>query len=245
MHAPPPSASLPWLADRLRAGGSIVFSGAGMSTESGLPDFRGANGLWRDRSVEELACPAGMERDFAAFTAFYRWRVQTLLEHQPHRGHELLATWQREGRIGSIVTQNVDGYHQAAGAERVIELHGSLRTVRCQRCAARVAAADYLADGQEWCPCGGKRRPDLVLFGEGLDPLRLETAFTQAGAASFMLVLGSALLVSPANQLPGFARQHGAAIAVVNRDPVPVPHDWYHPGPIGEVLAAVAAALPG
>lgn len=224
----------------------VVLSGAGMSTESNLPDFRSSSGLWQDRHVEELASPEGLARHFEAFTRFYRWRVQTLLQCRPNAGHALLREW--EGRYPdkrmTIVTQNVDGFHQEAGSERVLELHGSLRSVRCQACDARLEASAYLVDGQEWCGCGGKRRPEVVLFGEGLPRRALEEAIAAATRADLMLVLGSSLLVSPANRLPVLAHEQGAGVVIINHDPTPLDDLalTLHAG-IGATLAAIDERL--
>ena len=122
--------------------------------------------------------------------------------HAPHDGHLILADWQRRGLVDTIVTQNVDGFHTRAGATGVLELHGTLATVRCHRCGAERPAREFLdADGTR-CACGGKRRPGVVLFGEALPAAVLEAARQAARRARLFLVLGSSLLVAPANLLP-------------------------------------------
>jgi NAD-dependent deacetylase len=203
----------------------VVFTGAGMSTESGLPDFRSNGGLWRqNRRFEELASVEALESDYAEFLDFYRWRVEMLRSFRPHRGHEILAGWQRRGLIGPIITQNVDGFHEAAGAEQVLRLHGTLREVRCVGCHAKADSAVLLEQGGERCAaCGDRRRPGVVLFGEMLDEAILASAFSESRSADLFIVLGSSLAVSPANMLPQAALSSGnAKLVIVNRDPTPL-----------------------
>ena len=202
---------------------AVIFTGAGMSTESGLPDFRSNGGLWKQsRRFEELASRDALETDYDEHVAFYRWRIEMLAAHAPNDGHRVLADWQRRGLVDTIVTQNVDGFHTQAGATGVLELHGTLANVRCDRCGAVRPAADFLDDAGLACACGGKRRPGVVLFGEALPDATLRAAQTAAKRASLFLVLGSSLLVSPANRLPQAAVQRGAPLVIINRDPTPL-----------------------
>lgn len=234
------------LAKLLRTSGpAVVFTGAGMSTESGLPDFRSSGGLWRNRRFEELASRESLSSRYDEFVEFYRWRMQMLTEHEPHAGHRVVADWQRRGLVGALITQNVDGYHTAAGARDALELHGTLRLVRCETCDSEASAAAFLAPNGEACPCGGRRRPGVVLYGEALPEETLSAAVEASRSARLFIVLGSSLLVSPANLLPQMALAAGAPLVIVNRDPTPL-------GPratleirsaIGEVLAATDEIL--
>src|SRR4051812_14533163 len=148
---------------------AVVFTGAGMSTESGVPDFRSNGGLWKQsRRFEELASRAALETDYDEHVAFYRWRIEMLAGHEPNDGHRVVADWQRRGRVGTIVTQNVDGFHTRAGAKGVLELHGTLANVRCDSCREERPAAAFLEAAGLACACGGKMRPGVVLFGEAL-----------------------------------------------------------------------------
>jgi len=229
---------------------AVVFTGAGMSTESGLPDFRSTNlgtlgvfpnppaplrgpqsgpaphangGLWKQsRRFEELASVEALETDYDEHVAFYRWRIEMLAAHAPNDGHRVLADWQRRGLVGTIVTQNVDGFHTRAGAADVLELHGTLANVRCDRCGGVRPAADFLDDAGLACACGGKRRPGVVLFGEALPAATLRAAWEAAQRASLFIVLGSSLAVSPANLLPEAAVGGGAPLVIINRDPTPL-----------------------
>jgi len=202
---------------------AVVFTGAGMSTESGLPDFRSNGGLWKQsRRFEELASVDALETDYDEHVAFYRWRIEMLAGHGPNDGHRVVADWQRRGLVTTVVTQNVDGFHTQAGTEGVLELHGTLSVVRCNRCGGERPAAEFLEAAGLACPCGGKRRPGVVLFGEALPLATLRAAQSAAKRASLFIVLGSSLAVSPANLLPEAAVGAGAPLVIINRDPTPL-----------------------
>lgn len=216
----------------------VVLSGAGMSTESNLPDFRSRQGLWAQYDPARLATEWAMENRPDEFYAFYRMRVEALKASSPNRGHRILADWERRGLLSAIVTQNVDGLHQEAGSRSVVELHGSLRTARCRGCWAKSPGVRLLEG--PFCPaCGGRLRPDVILFGENLPEAPLEEAERLASTARLFVVLGSSLAVSPANRLPGIAAACGAKVAIVNREATPFDgraHLVIQRG-IGEVLA--------
>jgi NAD-dependent deacetylase len=226
---------------------TVIFSGAGMSTESGLPDFRSARqGIWRDKDPAMYASTHALWHNREVFVQFYRMRIEAMLACQPHRGHRIIADWQRRGLVNRVVTQNVDGYHQEAGCERVIELHGSLRTVRCLVCERRYPAEKYLQEDGTVCACGGFLRPDVVLFGEMLPERALAEAEQAMSAADLCIVLGSSLQVSPANLYPQIAKRNGAKLVIVNLEPTAldeladlVVHDCA----IGEWLQAVNQSL--
>ena len=224
-----------------------MFTGAGMSTESGLPDFRSNGGLWKaNRRFEELASVDALEHAYDEHVEFYRWRIGMLDGHAPHDGHRIVADWQRRGLVDTIVTQNVDGFHTRAGATGVLELHGTLTNVRCHRCGAERPARVFLdADGTR-CACGGKRRPGVVLFGEALPAAVLEAAWQAARRARLFVVLGSSLLVAPANLLPQAAAAAGAPLVIVNHDPTPLDGaaSLVISAPIGQTLREVDALLP-
>lgn len=212
------------LADMLeRADGrAFALTGAGMSTESGLPDYRGEAGMWRNRRFEELASIEAVQREPEAFWDFYRVRLDGLGSAEPNAGHAALARLQQAGIIERVVTQNVDGLHQVAGSEDVLELHGSLRSGRCRRCGdeyvidevrARWASAD---DSVPRCDCGNVLGPGVVLFGEPL-PLAIETAFEMAERSRAVLALGTSLEVFPAAHLPIVTVERGGELGIVNR----------------------------
>ena len=217
---------------------TVVFTGAGMSTESGLPDFRSQQGLWKQYRPEELASTDALNRNFEQFAAFYRQRIEILGEVQPNRGHRILAEWERRGLVSAVVTQNVDGLHQAAGSKAVHELHGTLRMVRCQSCG-REFPAELFSSETACGQCGGKLRPAVVLFGEMLPERTLAEATDLASSCSLFLVLGSSLAVSPANLLPERAKRHGAWLFIVNNTPTHLDFiaDGVIRNSIGDVLA--------
>lgn len=226
---------------------TVVFTGAGMSTESGLPDFRSAGGLWKQsRRMEELASVEALAHAFADFVEFYRWRIQMLAGVQPHAGHRWLARWQSEGKVQALITQNVDGLHDEAGSPDVIELHGSLRVVRCSACGSEVSSERFLSDEGEHCSaCQGKMRPGVVLFGEALPEKALERARHASENAELFLVLGSSLQVSPANWFPRLAKANGARLVIMNREPTPLDSlaDLTLSGAIGEQLEQLSGKL--
>ena len=226
---------------------TAFFTGAGMSTESGLPDFRSAGGLWRqNRRFEEMASIDALASDYEEFAAFYRWRIEQLAGFRPHRGHQRIAAWQGEGLVHALITQNVDGFHEQAGSPSPINLHGTLGRVRCQQCADERDSKTFLEpDGGRCSACGGRMRPAVVLFGEMLPQVALGAARAASEQATLFVVLGSSLVVAPANTLPLIAKRHGAKLVIVNREPTPLHRmaDLTADGVIGETLEAVAAEL--
>jgi len=209
---------LDFIAESIAAGDLVVLSGAGMSTASGLPDFRGADGLWRQKDPRILASVSAMENNRDEFVEFYRHRIRMLRGVEPNRGHRVLADWESRGLLKGIITQNVDGLHQAAGSREVHELHGNLRKVSCARCRASFDSGLFLE--RDDCPdCGGPLRPGVVLFGEMLPEGPMEAAEDLSGTASSFLVLGSSLEVSPANAYPMLAKRAGAKLFIINMTP--------------------------
>ncbi|MCW2926915.1 MAG: Silent information regulator protein Sir2 [Thermoleophilia bacterium] len=201
---------------------TFVLSGAGMSTESGLPDYRGPSGMWRNRRFEELASIEAMRREPAEFWEFYRMRLDHLGAAEPNAGHRALARLQDAGVVERVVTQNVDGLHQAAGSDDVLELHGSLRVARCRSCGRELpieAARDRWAadpDAVPHCDCGHVLGPGVVLFGEPL-PLAIERAFELAERATLSIALGTSLEVFPAAHLPLVTVERGGALGIVTQ----------------------------
>ncbi len=222
----------------------VVLTGAGMSTASGLPDFRGDQGLWKNRDPRRLASIAAMENSPEDFYEFYRMRIRALLEVRPNRGHGILAWWEQEGYLKGIITQNVDQLHQEGGSMKVWELHGTLREVRCSRCLRR-HESELLLERTDCPDCGGPLRPNVVLFGEYLPEEALQKAEELATSCGCFLVLGSSLEVSPANWYPSLAKQAGAELYIINKTPTPVDNraDGVIHGDIIETLEAVGKAL--
>ncbi|MDD4343295.1 MAG: NAD-dependent deacylase [Eubacteriales bacterium] len=197
----------------------VVFTGAGMSTESGLPDFRSANGMWKNVDPRELASIRALNTNTREFYNFYKMRIEALEKAEPHDGHFILANWENKNRVKHIITQNVDGFHQKAGSKSVSELHGSLRISRCQDCGREYSAKKILERDFPRCEaCSGKLRPGVVLFGESLPLDALEMADTESSNSELFIVIGSSLEVSPANYFPVKAKNSGARLAIINLD---------------------------
>jgi len=242
---------VPALATALRAAGNAVaLCGAGMSTASGLPDFRSQTGLWGRNDWTEVATLAAFRRDPDAVWEFYRTRLGALAGAHPNPAHEALASLEAAGLLTAVVTQNVDGLHQAAGSERVIQVHGDLTEAVCLRCGAReprarVEAALAAAPGAPSCTCGAPLKPGVVLFGETLPEDAIAEAVALASECDLMLCLGSSLEVHPVAALPDLALEAGARLAVVTQGPTPYDsqaHLRSH-SPLAEVLPALAAAV--
>ena len=225
---------------------TIVYTGAGMSTESGLPDFRSAKtGLWENEDPAAVASTEALNKDVERFFQFYRTRVLGVKDCHPHKGHELLAKWEKEGIIRGIITQNVDGFHSVAGSEKVMELHGTLQKVHCQSCGKKYGNETY-EENVFYCTCGGKLRPSVVLFGEGLPEETFMKAVEESERAELFIVLGSSLTVTPANQFPLLAKESGAKLVIVNMEPTVF--DEYadvviHDRKIGDVLEELDGQL--
>lgn len=220
---------------------AVVLTGAGMSTESGVPDFRSKSGWWRNIDPMTVANVEALEERYDLFHEFYSTRIKGLDTIRPHQGHEVLADWERRGLIRAVATQNVDGLHQRAGNRRVAELHGSIRSVRCQRCDADGEMSAFLA--KEACPvCGGKLRPNVVLFGEMLPEEAWQQALFAIRQADLVLVIGTSLQVYPVNQLPTMT---SGRVAIINYEATEMDDrfDLVIQGKAGEVLREVRHLL--
>jgi NAD-dependent deacetylase len=205
---------------------SVVFlTGAGMSSESGIPTFRGQDGLWRRFRPEELATPGAFARDPVLVWEWYDWRRGIIAGARPHAGHDAVAALEELVERVTVITQNVDGLHRRAGSSRVLELHGNIMRVRCaDRCSSGGAHDDLpvpLKEIPPRCPCGGLLRPDVVWFGEALSPAVLESAIGELQQADILFVVGTSALVHPAAALAGCAPR-GTPVIEVNPEATPV-----------------------
>ncbi len=202
----------------------VVFTGAGMSTESGLPDFRSPDGMWKKQDPRQLASIRAFNLNPHNFFEFYRMRVENLNKAAPHDGHFILAEWEKKNRVKHIITQNVDGFHSIAGSRSVSELHGSLRYSYCNECRRDYPIEKlFTADVVPQCEaCPGKVRPGVVLFGENLPLEALEMADRETSKADLFIVIGSSLEVSPANYFPVKAKNAGARLAIINLEETPL-----------------------
>lgn len=246
------AAGVQTLAGRLRAARRVaVLTGAGVSAASGVPTFRGPDGLWRRHRPEDLATPAAFERDPQLVWEWYDWRRARIAGCAPNAAHVTLATWASRWPTYTLVTQNVDDLHERAGGASVLHLHGSIWHVRCaEGCGggrrARRLDAVPLDPLPPRCPsCRGLERPDVVWFGEPLDALTLERAADAVDAADVVLVVGTSAVVHPAAGLIGVAAAAGAFVVEINPDDTPWSGDvgLTLRAPAEIALPAIAAAL--
>lgn len=237
-----------WLATSRRA---AVFTGAGISTESGIPDFRSPGGVWsKNRTVyfEEFL---STEED-----RYEYWRQKSLThaefaKAEPNIAHRILARWEAASRIDGVVTQNIDGLHQQAGSQNVLELHGTAREISCLDCHKRWPADDWVAkflaeDRVPRCPhCTGLLKHATISFGQALPLETLRESLALAKRVDLMFALGSSLVVYPAAGIPETAKQHGAQLVIVNRDPTPLDQfaDISIHAPLGETISAIDDVL--
>jgi NAD-dependent deacetylase len=241
----------------------VALTGAGISTDSGIPDFRGPEGVWtKDPAAERVATLDAYVSDGEVRRRAWRTRISSrLADRQPNAGHRALVDLERGGRLDTLVTQNIDGLHQKAGTDpaRVVEIHGTAREVVCLRCGDRQPAEAVLervfrgeedpncrATGPAGSPCGGMLKSATISFGQSLvaeDLLRAERAAVEC---DLLLAVGSTLAVFPAAGLVPLAVRHGAALVIVNGEPTEMDRlaDVVVRGPIGDCLPAMTAGLP-
>lgn len=200
----------------------VFFGGAGVSTESGIPDFRSVDGLYSqkfDYPPEQIISHSFFQRRPEYFYRFYREKMLPL-GFEPNITHLRLAEWEREGKLDAVVTQNIDGLHQKAGSKRVYELHGSVLRNYCMRCG-KFHSAEFIknSEGVPKCDCGGTVKPDVVLYEEGLDQNTIEKAVRAIYHADLLIVAGTSLTVYPAAGLINYYR--GNRLVLINRDATP------------------------
>ena len=209
-----------WVSEAKRM---VFFGGAGVSTESGIPDFRGVDGLYHQKfrePPERIISHTYYQKHPDVFFEFYRTRM-LYPNAQPNIAHHMLAQWEREGKLAAVVTQNIDGLHQMAGSRHVYELHGSVHRNICTECE-RTYSAEWImqTEGVPRCPeCGGLIKPDVVLYGESLDQNVLFGAAAAIGHADMLIVGGTSLVVYPAAGLVQYFQ--GDDLAIVNLQPTP------------------------
>lgn len=202
----------------------VVFTGAGVSQESGIPTFRDPGGLWESFRPEDLASPEAFAARPAVVWRWYRWRFERIRAARPNAAHEAIASWQDRFPSLLVVTQNVDRLHQRAGSRDVVELHGDIWTARCARCGEETEMERAIERGIERaeepprCECGGPMRPNVVWFGEGLPPAAWQRGFDAALHCDLLVVVGTSAQVYPAAGLIEIAARRGAGVIEVNRE---------------------------
>jgi NAD-dependent deacetylase len=222
---------------------AVVFTGAGISAESGIPTFRGANGLWSRYDPEEVASIQGFMRNPKAFWAFARELI-VKTKAKPNAGHYAIAELEKMGIVKAVITQNIDMLHQKAGSRRVLELHGSLKYVDCLKCGKTYEWEEIVdkIDDIKCENCGSMYlKPRIVFFGERLPRDVLNEAIREAESSDVFIVVGSSLQVYPAANLPFIAKERGAKLILINKDPTD--KDWLFDivvyGKAGEILPKI------
>lgn len=203
---------------------SIFFTGAGISTESGIPDYRSpGSGLWtRPDAVKAVEISGFLENPKTFYEVFSGELFAPFAKAEPNRGHRFMAKLEQAGKCMGVITQNIDGLHKKAGSENIYELHGTMSSCSCIDCGGIFASSDifdkFILDNEcPECRCGGIIKPDITFFGEALPEEALNGAFQAAAECSVMVVAGSSLSVMPAAMLPKYAKDHGAKLVIINK----------------------------
>ncbi len=223
----------------------VVLTGAGVSTESGIPDFRSPTGIWAEVDPMEYASLRAFREDPEKVWSFYAKRVDMLTSAEPNEGHLALAELERRRLVSAVVTQNIDLLHTRAGSKDVVEVHGSIRTGVLSRLAALCDPLDESMLPLPRCDCGAVLKPDVVFFGELLPQAAIDRAYELARSAALMLVVGSALEVYPVADLPLETLRSGGSLAIVNRGETSLDAkaELKIDGSAGETLSAVLAEV--
>ena len=231
----------------------VAFTGAGISTDSGIPDYRGVNGVWTRQAPLTIHDFLNDPEVRQGYWDRRRTGYAVMADATPNAGHLALAALERAGRLHAIITQNIDGLHQRAGSDpdRIIELHGTTHVIVCTNCGTRFSGAEIQGrlaaspDIPACTVCGGLLRPATILFGEPLVTTVWERAVAVTREADLLLVVGSSLVVNPAASLPRLAKHLGSAVAIVNRDPTPLDElaDVVVTGEAAATLTALADGL--
>lgn len=224
-----------------------VLTGAGISAESGIPTFRGTDGLWNTFRAEELATPSAFIRDPRLVWEWYDWRRGIIGSKDFNPGHKVLASWEKLFPSFHVITQNIDGLHQQAGSSNILELHGNIWKLRCT--GEGTITEDHrtpIGEIPPHCPdCGALLRPHVVWFGESLDAAIVQSAFALSSSCEVMFVIGTSAVVQPAASLPISASKAGATVVEINPDPTPITSyvDFSFRGKAGEILPKIDGEL--
>jgi NAD-dependent deacetylase len=220
---------------------TVALTGAGVSAESGVPTFRGNDGLWSKFDPTELASMNAFIRNPKLVWEWYLYRRDVIGKAKPNMGHETLAKMEQHSRAFTLVTQNVDNLHRRAGSQNVIELHGNIQRNKCRQCGSPMDQVEIDPDNIPRCSCGGQIRPDVVWFGELLPEEDLITATKMAEKSALFLLIGTSALVYPAADLPLIAKNNGAYLVEINPEPTALtPYaDEVLRGKSGEILPII------
>lgn len=236
------------LVSRLKSAKRVAaLTGAGISAESGLPTFRSDGGLWKKYKAEDLASIDGFLHRPQVVWEWYEYRRSIYAYAQPNPGHMALVELERFYTEFTLITQNTDGLHFAAGSENILELHGNIRRNRCHSCGKLYPEkAESNGHVPPRCGCGGMLRPDVVWFGEALTPSILDATWRAASQAELFFSIGTSALVQPAASLPLAAKRNGATLVEINLEPTPLTAeaDFFLPGKASEWLVLIKEELP-
>lgn len=206
----------------------VAFTGAGISAESGIPTYRGENGLWNKYDPNRYANIDYFLQDPSYYWSFFREvRYPMLKKVKPNKAHMALVELEKEEDLKTVITQNIDGLHQEAGSSSVIELHGTTRQIYCMNCSEEYSLDEAFSLLETECPplcreCRGNLRPAVVFFGEALNPQVLQSAHKAAESCDLLIAIGSSLVVYPAADIPLRAKQRGASLAIINKEKTPL-----------------------
>lgn len=224
-----------------------ALTGAGISAESGIPTFRGDNGLWKKFRAEEIATPEAFRKDPKFVWEWYDWRRGIFATKRPNPGHKVLARWEKIFPQFALITQNIDGLHQEAGSKNIRELHGNTWKLRCTREETIIENHDVpLKEIPPCCPsCGALFRPHVVWFGEPLDSRILHESYLLSSTCEVMFVIGTSAVVQPAASLPLSASNAGATVIEINPEPTPITSsvDFSFRGKAGDILPLIDEEL--
>jgi NAD-dependent deacetylase len=205
----------------------VFFTGAGMSAESGVPTYRGKGGIWKEYDYESCACQSAFDQNPEKVWEFHNYRRGLVGACEPNHGHQLIARAEQRLSQLTVVTQNIDGLHQRAGSENVLELHGSLWQTRCERCGKREANREApLTDVR--CGCGAFKRPNIVWFGDVLFKDVLDAAAAAISTADLLIAIGTSATVYPAAELPRLAKRNRALLIEINLEDTPLSSLYDH-----------------
>ncbi len=229
----------------------VAFTGAGISSESGIPTYRGEDGLWTKYDPNLYANIHYFRQNPSYYWNFFQEvRGPMLKTVKPNKAHLALADLEKAGKMNTVITQNIDGLHQEAGSSTVVELHGTSRTITCMDCSREYLLDEAISFLETECPplceqCQGVLRPAVIFFGESLDPRVLRTAYEEVGQSDFVLAVGSSLVVYPAADLPVRAKQGEATLVIINKDETPLDHlaDYVINDAAGKVLPSIVERL--
>ncbi len=216
----------------------VALTGAGISKESNVPTFRGKDGLWRKYNVMDLATSSAFARNPKLVWEWYSWRQDLIARCNPNPAHHTLAKWEQEGVLKSLISQNVDGLHRRAGSTKVLEVHGNLWAIKCTACSHFERLSSPAQDIPKCPSCGAHMRPDVVWFGERLDPIVMQQVREELARAETIIVIGTSAIVYPAASFPFIVKHHGGRILEINIGQTPLTRsvDVHLKGKAGEIL---------